>query len=558
MFGRFWPVTQGLRRWMALTLGLVALLPLVEAAEVWLFKVLVDDVLVAADLGPLPWVLVSFVALNVVSAAIGFGNSQVSAWIRETFRLRLRGSLFGHILRLSPIQLGRRRTGDLLTGLSSDVSDVGYLLVSAPATAVESTVRIVAFAGMLFYLDWALAIVALVVAPVFWAAARRYTGRIRMVSAEKRRLTGDMNSLAEEVLSAVPQVQAAGAESHEEDRYHARGRAIRSAAMEASRLTATLRPITDLLELIGALLVIGAGAWSVVAGRQTIGELFAFLTYLTQLYSPTRSLTDLAASANSAAAGAERVQELLDEPPDVVDEPTTIQPSPVHGALSFRGVSLYYPGRDQPAVDALDLDIEAGQITAVVGPSGSGKSTLAALAMRLMDPETGSVLLDGHDVREYPLAFLRSSVGLLLQDTYLFHGTIADNVAYGSAPGADAPVAAALAGALEGADAGFVSSLGRGVGHHIGGNGRALSGGQRRRVALARVLMSAPPVLILDEFSTGQDPASVLRVLDRLRGRANTIVLITHDGSVAAVADRVVRIEGGRVVADTRQTTEAS
>ncbi|MDQ3781510.1 MAG: ABC transporter ATP-binding protein/permease, partial [Actinomycetota bacterium] len=410
-----------------------------------------------------------------------------------------------------------------------------------------------AFAGMLFYLDWALAIVALVVAPVYWAAARRYTGRIRIVSAEKRRLTGDMNSLAEEVLSAVPQVQAAGAERLEESRFDARGRAIRAAAMEASRLNATLRPLTDLLELTGALLVIGAGAWSVVAGRQTIGELLAFLTYLTQLYSPTRSLTDLASGANSAAAGAERVQEILDEAPDVTDPPTPIEPPAINGALSFRGVTLHYPGRDQPAVDTLELDIAPGQITAVVGPSGSGKSTIAALAMRLMDPDAGLVLLDGHDVRDYPLAFLRSAVGLLLQDTYLFHGTIADNVAYGSA--ADAT---ALAGALDGADAGFVSSLGKGVHHHIGGNGRALSGGQRRRVALARVLMSAPPVLILDEFSTGQDPASVRRVLDRLRGRANTIVLITHDVSVAAIADRVVSIERGRVVADTRQTTEAS
>jgi ABC-type multidrug transport system fused ATPase/permease subunit len=515
---------------------------LVEAAEIWLFKVLVDDVLVAGDLGRLPGVLLLFVVLNVVAGALGFGDAIVSTWARESVRLRLRNDLFGHLLRLTPVQAARRRTGDLLTTLTSDVADVTYLVVSVPKSAVEAVVRIGAFVGMLFYLDWMLAVASLAVAPLFWRAATRFTSRLRSISTERRRRTGELAAHAAETLTAVAQVQAAGAVRYEEDRFDTQGRAIRDAGMDATKLTATLRPLADLLELCGALLVIGLGAWSVVEGRLTLGELLAFLTYLTQLYSPVRTLTTLAASAGEALAGAERVAGILDEAPAVTEPAHPIRRGHVEGVIGFDGVTFTYPGRDRPALDGVDLDILPGEVTAIVGPSGSGKSTLAALAARLIDPDAGSVLLDGEDLRSYPLDMVRSSVTLLLQDTHLFHGSIAANVAYGIQAATEDVMAA-----LDEADASFVTELG-GPEHHIGGSGHALSGGQRRRVALARALLAATPVLILDEFSTGQDPASVRRVLERLRRRVATIVLITHDPAVAACADRIVVLAEGRVI----------
>ena len=544
LFHRFWPFTHGLRRWMLLGLALTAVTPIIEAAEIWLFKLLVDEVLVPQDLEALPALVVAFVALNLASGAIGFGEVMTSAWVGERFLLRVRGSLFGHMLRLSPLQLGRRPLGDVLTRLSGDAAAIEGFLVAGPTAAVASVARVAIFAGMLVWIDPLLAALALVATPLFWLLGRRFSGAIRSAAREKRRRSGAVQALAEDVLSALPQVQAACAEDFERQRFEREGRAVVRAEMHASRILALFRPLTDLVELSGGLAVVVGGAWALSAGRLTLGELLAFMTYLTQLYAPVRDLTDLAASASTAAAGAERIAEVLDEEPVVADVDHGVQPTGLRGIVRFDDVSFRYPGTERWALERLSFEARPGTVTAVVGPSGAGKSTLVWLLLRMADAEGGAVLLDGHDVRTMSLRSLRSHVGVLLQDTYLFDGTVAENVAYGAEPHRSDEVDRAL----RAADAdGFVGRLSQGVHSRLGPKGRTLSGGQRRRIALARALHDHRPVLILDEFSAGLDATSTARVLQTLRRSDRTVLVVTHDPAVAALADQILVVEDGRI-----------
>jgi ABC-type multidrug transport system fused ATPase/permease subunit len=361
----------------------------------------------------------------------------------------------------------------------------------------------------------------------------------------KRLHTGRLQSLAEEVLGALPQIQAASAERFEEDRFRREGEAVLRAEMRATRIAGIFRPMVDLLELVGALVVLATGVWALTEGRLTLGALLAFLTYLTQLYSPVRHLGDLMLTGHRAAAGAERVAEILDEPPLVADVAASGEDvPPVGGMVSLNEVSYSYPGARQPALVDISLHLWPGTVTAIVGDSGAGKSTLVALLLRLIDPDKGVVRIGDEDLRHLPLRHVRSSIGVLFQDTYLFDGTVADNVAYGG--NGDA---CTVASALDQADATeFVERLVGAADHQIGPKGRSLSGGQRRRLALARLLHADPPVLVLDEFSAGLDRVSAARILDVVRAPHRTVLLITHDLEVAAAADRVVSIHRGRLV----------
>jgi ABC-type multidrug transport system fused ATPase/permease subunit len=314
------------------------------------------------------------------------------------------------------------------------------------------------------------------------------------------------------------------------------------AELAGTRIAGLFAPVIDLVELFGAVLIIGLGTWALVAGELTLGGLLAFLAYLSQLYRPLRTLSQLYSSVFEATAGAERVIELLDTKPRVRERPGAIELGRAQGTLELRGVRVDYPG-GRTALDGIDLVVAPGRTVALVGVSGSGKSTAAKLAVRFLDPDAGSVHLDGHDVRDLTLASLRRNVGLLLQDAPVVDGTVGENVAYGRPDATEAEVRAALAAV------GLDGELEPGT--PVGQRGRAISGGQRRRVAMARVLLQDAPVLVLDEPSAGLDPAAARRLLESLLERVHdrAILLITHDRELAAAADEVVVLTAGRVTA---------
>jgi ATP-binding cassette, subfamily B, bacterial len=396
---------------------------------------------------------------------------------------------------------------------------------------VQAAARILFFGGALFLLSWKLALASLVVVPVFAFAAHRFARLSRRAARERRRRSGSLTAVAEEALANAALVQAAGTQEREQARFRRENEGKLHAELAGTRISGLFAPVIDLIELAGAVLVIVLGTLALAGDDLTLGGLLAFLAYLAQLYRPVRDVSRLGQTIFEASAGAERVIELLDTEPRVRDG--TRELPAARGWLEFERVTYTYPDAARPALEDLSLVVRPGRTVALVGESGAGKSTAAKLALRFADPDHGTVRLGGHDVRDLTLRSLRRHVAILLQDAPLFDGTVRDNVAYGR-EATDAEMTAAL----------DVVGLELDPATRTGQRGRALSGGERRRVAMARVLLQDAPVLVLDEPSAGLDADATQRLLEPLRrviaGRA--ALLITHDPILIEAADEVVEL----------------
>jgi len=546
IFRRFWPYARPYRRWLALSLLLIALVPLIDAAMIWMFKLVVDDVLVPHDFGPFLWIAGAYVALTIIAGVLGFADEYLADWIGEGFLLDLRTRFFAHMQGLSLDFFDRRRLGDLISRLTGDIASIEAFVLSGVTDALSYALRIAFFSAALFYLQWDLALVSLLVAPLFWFAAKRFSRLIKVASREKRRRSGSISSVAEESFSNAALVQAYGQEEAEVNRFHRENLGAYNAEMASTKLKALYTPLIDLIELSGALLVIGLGTWELSKGHLTLGGLLVFMTFLTQLYSPVRGMSRLVNRIHAASAAAERIIEMLDERPSVVESSRAVEIERAKGRLELDHVSFRYPETDRNAVSGVSLAVEPGEVLALVGPSGAGKSTLAKLLLRFYDPEAGRIMLDGTDLRNLTLPSVRDNVALLLQETLVFDGTIYDNIGYGlrGARREQVEAAAVAADAHE-----FISALPHGYDTEIGQKGRKLSGGQRQRIAIARAMIRDAPVLILDEPTTGVDAESGSRImgpLRRLMGGRTTIV-ISHNLVTARDADRIAVLEGGRI-----------
>ncbi len=547
IFRRFWPYARPFRRWLAFGLILIAAVPAVDTAMIWMFKLVVDEVLVPRSLAPLAWIALAYLGLTLLAGALSFLDEYVSSWIAERFLLALRTDFFAHLQRLSIAFFERRRLGDVLSRLTGDVAAIENFVLSGVSDALSYALEIVFFAGALFYLRWDLALVSLVVTPLFWLIARRFSRMIKLASREKRRRSGSISSVAEESLSNIALVQAYDRQGFELERLHEQGVGSYEAEMAATRIKALYSPLVDLAQLLGVLLVLGMGTWELARGALTLGGLLVFITFLTQLYGPVRSLGKLVNRIYSASAAAERIIEFMDEEP-LVRSPA--RPRSLGGrprALAFESVGFTYPGAERAAIEDISFRLEPGETIALVGPSGAGKSTIAKLLLRFYDPAAGRIVLNGIDLRDLRLEELRANVSVLLQETLVFDGTVRQNIAYGRPDASDEEVVAAAIAA----DAdGFIRRLPNGYDTSIGQKGRLLSGGQRQRIAIARAMIRRAPILILDEPTTGLDTESVQRVMRPLRrlmsGRAT--IVISHNLLTMRDATSILVLERGRIV----------
>jgi ATP-binding cassette subfamily B protein len=546
IFRRFWPDARPFRGQMALGLLFLLLVPAVETVEIWMFKLVVDEALVPRELAPLLWIALAYLGLTVLSGLLSFGDDYLAAWVGERFLMRLRARVFDHLQGLSLHTFDRRRLGDLLSRLTSDIQAIEGFMLTGIAEGISALGRIVFFGTALFFLDWRLALASLVVAPIFYVAARRFSRLVKHAAREKRRRSGSLSAVAEESLANAALVQSLNRQAAESARFRRQNERIVEAELASARIKGLFTPVVDLIELAGAMVVLGLGTWALTNGDLTLGGLLVFVAYLTQLYGPIRDLGGLSNTVFAAAAGAERVSELLEERPTVIERPGARPLRQVRGRVELEDVTFSYPDARRNALDGVSLVVEPGETVAVTGPSGAGKSTLARLLLRFDDPGSGRILLDGNDIRGITLASLRENVGLLLQETLIPDVTAAEAIAYGreGATREEIEAAARAAGAH-----GFISALPEGYDTRLGQRGRRLSGGQRQRVAIARALVRDTPVLVLDEPTAGLDGAAKELVLEPLRGLAGarTTILISHDPDVVEQADRVVSLRDGRI-----------
>ncbi|MER5390419.1 ABC transporter ATP-binding protein [Saccharopolyspora sp. NPDC002686] len=543
---RFWPEARPFRGWMVLSLLLVLISPLLDTAAIWLFKVLIDEVLTPHNFAAFPMIAAAYAVLTLLSGAIEFCGQYLAVWIGENFLHAMRTKVFAHLHTLSVGFFDRRRIGDTLSRLTGDVGAIESLVLSGIVQTFSSVVKVLLFAGVLFYLNWQLALVALVAVPLFWMVAKFFARRIKDASREARGRSGSIATVAEESLGNAPLIQAYGREGAEAERFARQSRGNVNAELSSARIGALFSPLVDLLQVFGVLAIVGVGIWELSQGRISLGGLLAFLVYLSQLYTPVQSLGQLSNTVFSAAASAERISELLDQEPLVRSPANPVPLRQVTGRLDVDRVDFRYPDTPADVLHSISFCAAPGQTTAVVGASGAGKSTLTKLLLRFYDPTRGRILLDGTDLRELDIAELRANIAIVLQETLLLDGTIADNIRAGR-PDADDRQ---LVDAAEAADAHeFIQTLPEGYETRVGQRGRLLSGGQRQRIAIARAMIRDAPILLLDEPTTSLDADATRRILAPLRRlmAGRTTIVISHNLLTVRDAQQIVYLDQGRI-----------
>ncbi|MFI6401640.1 ABC transporter ATP-binding protein [Streptomyces sp. NPDC050548] len=546
-FRRFWPLTVGLRRWLILVWVCTVVAALAETESILLFSDLTDRALAKGSLAAFWSPAVKWLGVALVGAVVAYAGNSLAAWATERFVMRLREHVFDHVQQLPPHFFQRHRQGDLLSRLTSDVEAIETLVVSGVVGTASAIFSALFYAAAAFWLRWDLAAATFVLAPLFWLAARRFSGSIKDVSRAGRVADGAITSVVEESLGNIVLTQAYGRRDAERRRLNEEASAWFRASVRSTRLNEAYEQLVSVIETVCVLAVIGIGAWEISTGRMTLGQLLAFSAFLGYLYPPVRGLAQLGLTITAATAGAERLIEILDVRPSVADPSHGTEFGRPDGTVELRDVSFSYPGADRPALEGLSFTVNPGELVIVTGPSGAGKSTVSKMLLRFYDPEAGEVLLDGVPLRDLPLARLREYVTLLPQETLVLHDTVRANIACGR-PGASEQ---AIMDAAIAADAHeFILRLPDGYDTKVDPNSARLSGGQLQRLAIARAILRDAPVLVLDEPTTGLDSMAARRVVKPLRRlmAGRTTIMITHDLNLAPDADRILVVDRGRIV----------
>lgn len=559
-------VIQLLRpHWKALLVSLAAIAGagIADILEPWPLKMLLDYVvgskqapqwltnLVHATFGRDKFAFLNFTVLSVMLIAIvgaissyveKYMTTSVGQWVMHD----LRRTLYYHIQRLSLSFHDQKRTGDLISRVTSDIDSIQSFITSALLGGLINILTLVGMIGVMFYLNWKFTLIALTVAPMLFLVVYSFTHRIKKASHDVRKKESQVVSLIEEVLSSMRVVKAFAREDYEQKRFEKESLESVETALKARSLKAKLTPLVEIIVAAGTCLVLWYGARLVVSGQISAGVLVVFFLYLGKLYKPMRELSKMTDTFSKAAVGFERIQEVLATEGQVRDLPGSRKAPPLQGRIEFDHVEFGY-NDEQTILKDVSFSIEPGQVAAFVGPTGTGKSTIISLIPRFYDPNSGRVLIDGKDIRRFKQRSLRQQISFVLQETLLFHAPIWQNIAYGKPDATREEImrAAKLANAHE-----FIEKMPEGYDTMVGERGVTLSGGQRQRVAIARAIIRNSPILILDEPTSGLDAASEELVFDALNRlmENKTCIVIAHRLSTIRRADVIFVLKDGVIV----------
>jgi len=490
---------------------------------------------------------IAVVLVSGVSAAGTFVAEIGLSRAGERIAHDLRVATYAHLQRLSLAFHDRRQKGDLVTRLTEDANQVGELFSESIGTMTQAVLILVGMAAVTVVLDPLLAIAMFAVTPVLGLVTVHYRRKVKLAARHQRASEGEIASLAAESLSAMRVVKAFGGERYEHERVLDRSLQRRQFGMVAAGLEARFGGAVEVIGATTMAVVLVFGTYRVAAGAISPGALVVFVQYSRKVYQPLKDIAKQSSKVAKRMARADRIAELLSADQVLEDRPGAVAGGRAAGQVALDGVSFSYDAA-RPVLEDVSLRVRPGEHVAVVGASGAGKSTIGALIARFYDPSAGRVEIDGRDARDWSLPWLRDQIGILLQDTVLFTGTVAENIAYGATATREEIVAAAQAGGAHD----FIARLPGGYDEPLGPQGVGLSGGQRQRLGIARVLLRNPPILLLDEPTTGLDALSEANLVGSLRGlmRGRTTIIVTHSMSLAATADRVLVVDGGRIVQD--------
>ncbi len=491
-------------------------------------------------------IIVAYIAIALLDGCFSYIGTLLLSNIGQHFVFDIRRDLFGHIQRLSLRFHLTQRTGDLMARVTGDISNIQDVVVTALSSVFVNGLTILVTILIMLRLDLRYTLITLVVVPFIYLAARHYRRKINSAARQARRSEGRVSSIVQEVFSSIRVVKAFTREDFEQQRFEEQSDQSLRAGLHSANLQAQFAPIIDIIGSMGTVLVLWLGVSEVLAGRLTAGELLVFMSYYRRMYSPLRQLAKLSNVTAKGSASAERVIELLNTEPDLRDSPTA-RPAPrLTGRVTFDHVNFGYEP-DRLILHDISFEAGPGTTTALVGATGSGKTSTVSLLPRFYDPTSGSVRVDGEDIRTFTLASLRAQVSLVLQEPVLFRSTIYDNIAYGNPRATEKEVyaAAEAANVME-----FIDRLEGGFDTWVGERGASLSGGQRQRIAIARAIVRDAPLLILDEPTVGLDVETehlVLEALDRLMADRTTFV-ISHNLYTTQRAHTIIMLERGRIV----------
>ena len=543
-------VLRYLRPYRALAVATLLCACLVTALELvppWLIKVVIDDVIQAHRPELLPPViaglLLAYALKNTfASLRIRFNNTLEQRVVHE-----LREQVFAALQRLSVSYYESRSTGEIMSRVTNDTEHVERIFIDGLEGMLTASLTLAGITVMLFALNWKLALLSMLPIPVLVFSAMFFTRRVHGYYHQIRKHAADLNAYLQDALSGIRETMGFNRQAYEERRFGAISRQYSESNLRAMCLWSLYSPGMIFVGSLGSLLVLWYGAGEVMRGALTVGELVMFLSYLALFYVPINQIHSVNHMLQHALAASERVFEILDQRPEVGDRPGALSPSQrLEGAVRFERVSFHYRP-DVPILRGVSLTANPGERIALVGPSGAGKSTMLKLLMRFYDVGGGAVLIDGHDIRDLSLPFVRSQIGLVQQEPFLFNGTVRENIAYGDLAASQERIeeVARAARAHE-----FIAALPDGYDTWIGERGVKLSVGQKQRVSIARVLLKDPPIVVFDEATSNIDTETEVKIREALAvlTKGRTTFIIAHRLSTLHDVDRILVVEQGRIV----------
>lgn len=528
------------------TMVLIFAITILKLGPAWMTKLIIDDAIPKESLQLVGVYLIGMIGVSGGLNLLGAVQLYLEQWVGQRVIFDVRGALYDHLQSQSMSFYDANQTGQLMSRVTNDVSQVQFFLTQGLSRLVTTFITIAANLAVMFWLDWQLTLISLVVVPlILWF--QKYSVKVWPLFRKRQELQASLNVVIQENVAGIKLVKAYGREEFEANRFNTVNEEMRTVALQSWRVFGVTGPGQEFATYLSAIIIITVGGLRVMEGHLTIGDLSAFYAYVLTMFAPVRFLVFINQMALNALASGERIFEILDTPLDVMDRPGAVRLEHVSGAVTMENVSFAY-GKGAPLLRDISIDVPPGKTLALVGPSGSGKTTLVNLIPRFYDPTTGNVRIDGHDVRDIQVEALRAQMGMVMQETFLFNASIRENIAYGRADASieDIEAAARAANAHP-----FISEMPDGYDTEIGERGTRLSGGQRQRLAIARAILVDPRILILDEATSSVDNHTdylIRQALDTLMEGRTTIV-IAHRLSTVQRAHQIAVMEAGRITA---------
>jgi ATP-binding cassette subfamily B protein len=546
LFARLLSYLQPYKALAITGLGLTLFFSVLNLLPAYVSKYLIDKVLLLRYWPGLWLVLFTLLAIYVTRAVIALVRGYMLEWLGARVVFDMRVQVYDHLQMLSLSFFGRKQTGQVMSRVTNDIWRLQYFIAEGFQEILINILTVLIIAVILFTQNARLAALTLLPIPLISLSTYIFSRLIHTVYHKVWRRWAAINAVLADAIPGIRVVKSFAQEERESRRLRERSQSLFDQEIRAVRLWTTFFPAVGLMTAFGSLVVFGYGGYQVLTGAMSLGTLVMFTQLMWQFYYPVQMLGMMTHRVQHALTSAERVFEVLDNPPEIPDASDSIKLPRVDGKVEFREVNFSYePGK--PVLTDISFVAEPGDVIGLVGPSGAGKSTLVHLLSRFYDIEDGQVLLDGHDVRDLSLRFLREQIGLVLQEPFLFHGTVADNIAYG-VPDAKPDDVIAAAKAANGHD--FIVNLPHGYDTLVGERGQLLSGGERQRVSIARAVLKNPRILILDEATSSVDTETemlIQQALDRLVSNRTTFA-IAHRLSTLRKASKIIVMEHGRII----------